>query len=173
MLAIVSFVRAKSGSMIKYTCNCALGKMWSTADTEFSPKPYQRNRARPQRALVGYSSIIDFVIWESDSQIVNLMVIMISRIAQKEVSQLAKEFKAVAIVGPWQSGKTTLARHVFGNKPYVSLENPDMRIFATEDPRGFLSQFPDGAILDEAQRTPQLFHTFNRYSMITRIWCSL
>ncbi|MCZ4222850.1 ATP-binding protein [Pedobacter sp. SJ11] len=65
--------------------------------------------------------------------------------------------KAVAVIGPRQSGKTTLTKNVFPNKPYVSLENPDTRLFANDDPRGFLSQFPNGAILDEAQRTPNLF----------------
>jgi len=60
-------------------------------------------------------------------------------------------------VGPRQSGKTTLVRYLFGNKPYVSLENPDSRRFAIEDPRGFLGQYPDGAVLDEIQRTPDLF----------------
>lgn len=82
---------------------------------------------------------------------------MITRIATEEVKLLAKEFKAIAIVGPRQSGKTTLARHVFPNKPYVSLENPDIRQFATDDPRGFLEQYPKGAVFDEAQRVPELF----------------
>jgi uncharacterized protein len=82
---------------------------------------------------------------------------MITRIATEEVKTLARQFKAVAIVGPRQSGKTTLARMVFKDKPYVSLENPDTRRFALEDPRGFLEQYADGAIFDEAQRVPELF----------------
>jgi len=82
---------------------------------------------------------------------------MITRTATEEVKILAKQFKAVAIVGPRQSGKTTLARSVFSNKPYVSLENPDIRRFAMEDPRGFLEQYKDGAVFDEAQRVPELF----------------
>jgi predicted AAA+ superfamily ATPase len=82
---------------------------------------------------------------------------MITRIATKEVKLLAKQFKAVAIVGPRQSGKTTLARAVFKDKPYVSLENPDIRQFAIEDPRGLLEQYRAGAIFDEAQRAPELF----------------
>ncbi|GAB4227556.1 MAG: ATP-binding protein [Deltaproteobacteria bacterium] len=45
----------------------------------------------------------------------------------------------------------------FPDKPYVSLEDPDMRTMAESDPRGLLSRFPDGAILDEAQRAPGLF----------------
>ncbi|WP_449049635.1 ATP-binding protein [Parapedobacter sp.] len=66
-------------------------------------------------------------------------------------------FKAVAVIGPRQSGKTTLVRSLFTDKPYVSLEDPDTRQYALEDPRGFLANYPNGAILDEAQRTPNLF----------------
>jgi uncharacterized protein len=82
---------------------------------------------------------------------------MIDRIASKTVKEFAKNFKAVAITGPRQSGKTTLAKLHFKNKPYVSLENPDEKYAATKDPRGFLKQFPNGAILDEVQRVPELF----------------
>lgn len=82
---------------------------------------------------------------------------MVAREAQKELKLLSGQFKAVAVVGPRQSGKTTLTRSFFPEKKYVSLENPDHRQFAEEDPRGFLAQFPDGAILDEAQRIPSIF----------------
>jgi len=82
---------------------------------------------------------------------------MIQRIAKKKLIDLASKFKAVAVIGARQSGKTTLIKQVFKNKPYVSMENPDTRQFAIEDPRGFLSSFPKGAILDEVQRVPQLF----------------
>jgi hypothetical protein len=82
---------------------------------------------------------------------------MIDRIASKTVKDFAKNFKAVAITGPRQSGKTTLAKLHFKNKPYVSFENPDVKYAATKDPRGFLKQFPNGAILDEVQRVPELF----------------
>ncbi|MEQ9379075.1 MAG: ATP-binding protein [Imperialibacter sp.] len=82
---------------------------------------------------------------------------MIIRIADKEIRVLASMYKSLAIVGPRQSGKTTLAKHIFGSKPYVSLENPDARQFAESDPRGFLEQYPNGAVLDEIQRVPQLF----------------
>lgn len=82
---------------------------------------------------------------------------MIKREAEAELIKLARQFRAVALIGPRQSGKTTLARHVFGEKPYVNLENPDIRRFAMEDTRGFLAQYKGGAILDEAQRVPQLF----------------
>lgn len=82
---------------------------------------------------------------------------MIQRTAEVEIRALATQFKAVAVVGPRQSGKTTLVRMIFKDKPYVNLENPDIRLFAMDDPRGFLSNYPTGAILDEAQRVPALF----------------
>lgn len=82
---------------------------------------------------------------------------MINRRAENTLKVLSREYLVVAITGPRQSGKTTLARHVFGKKPYVSLEEPDVREFANEDPRGFMSRYPDGAVLDEVQRCPSLF----------------
>ncbi len=82
---------------------------------------------------------------------------MISREAEQELRNLARQFKSVAVVGPRQSGKTTLVKAVFKDKAYVNLENPDIRMFAKEDPRGFLSAYPNGALLDEIQRVPELF----------------
>ena len=82
---------------------------------------------------------------------------MIKRKAAEKINQLAATFKAIAVTGPRQSGKTTLVKELFKHKPYISLENPDSRSFAIEDPRGFLGQFSEGAILDEVQRTPDIF----------------
>ena len=82
---------------------------------------------------------------------------MIKREAEEELKILSSQFKAIAIIGPRQSGKTTLARFVFPNMPYVNLENPDIRMYAIDDPRGFLSNYKTGAIFDEIQRTPKLF----------------
>ena len=82
---------------------------------------------------------------------------MIRRSAEDKIKQLATTFKAVAITGARQTGKTTLVKSLFASKPYVSLEDPDARRFALQDPRGFLNSYPQGAILDEAQRTPELF----------------
>ena len=82
---------------------------------------------------------------------------MINRTAAAKLIKLAKAFRSVAVVGPRQSGKTTLCKWVFPNKPYISLENPDISEFAKTDPRGFLSQYKNGAILDEIQRAPHLF----------------
>lgn len=82
---------------------------------------------------------------------------MIPRIAQKTLLTLAQGFPIVSITGPRQSGKTTLAKACFSDKPYVTLEDPDVREYANSDPRAFLSQYSDGAVLDEIQRSPILF----------------
>jgi len=81
---------------------------------------------------------------------------MILRDAAKTLARLSKGFPVLAITGPRQAGKTTLAKLVFSEKPYVSLENPDEREFAQNDPKRFLARFPEGAVLDEVQRCPQL-----------------
>lgn len=83
---------------------------------------------------------------------------MVQRIAKNKLQDLATKFKAVAVTGARQTGKTTLVKQVFKGKPYLSLENPDTRSFALDDPRGFLETYcDDGAILDEVQRAPALF----------------
>ena len=81
---------------------------------------------------------------------------MIPRDAAPTLTRLAQGFPLVAITGPRQAGKTTLAKAIFSEKAYVSLENPDEREFATNDPKRFLARFPNGAILDEVQRCPEL-----------------
>ena len=68
----------------------------------------------------------------------------------------ARQMPVVTVTGPRQSGKTTLCRMAFADKPYSNLEQPDVREFARTDPRGFLAQFPDGAVIDEIQRVPDL-----------------
>lgn len=82
---------------------------------------------------------------------------MIKRKAHEILLELGRGFYVVAVTGPRQSGKTTLVQYVFPEKPYVSLEDPDERDFAEQDPRRFLQRFPTGAILDEVQRCPELF----------------
>ncbi|MEJ2388099.1 MAG: ATP-binding protein [Chromatiaceae bacterium] len=84
---------------------------------------------------------------------------MIPRDAESILREHAKGYPVVALTGPRQSGKTTLARAVFAEKPYVSLENPAMREFADTDPQGFFRQYADGAVIDEAQRCPALFQS--------------
>jgi uncharacterized protein len=73
-----------------------------------------------------------------------------------ELVSLAKQYPVVSVMGPRQSGKTTLTKSVFSNKAYVNLEIPDQRLAAQNDPKAFLDQFPDGAVLDEIQRVPVL-----------------
>ncbi len=68
----------------------------------------------------------------------------------------ARQAPSVTLTGPRQSGKTTLCRALFPRHPYVSLESPDVRAFAIEDPRAFLAQYRNGAVLDEIQRAPEI-----------------
>jgi predicted AAA+ superfamily ATPase len=81
---------------------------------------------------------------------------MIPRAVVSAVHARLQGFPIVTITGPRQSGKTTLARAVHADKPYVSLEDLDVRQFALEDPRAFLARYPDGAVLDEVQRAPEV-----------------
>lgn len=81
---------------------------------------------------------------------------MIPRTLEAHLRATASLYPIVAVTGPRQSGKTTLCRAVFSGRPYVSLEALDMRTFASEDPREFLAQYRDGAVLDEIQRVPDL-----------------
>ncbi|MCK9463546.1 MAG: ATP-binding protein [Proteobacteria bacterium] len=81
----------------------------------------------------------------------------IPRTAETMLLTMAREFPAIAITGPRQSGKTTLARHIFPDAPYVSLEDPDTRGLALRDPRRFLDLYATGAVLDEVQRCPEIF----------------
>jgi len=82
---------------------------------------------------------------------------MIKRTLTKKLKEAATRFPVLTVTGPRQSGKTTLVRAAFKNYEYVSLELPDERDFATEDPRGFLERFDGPVILDEVQRVPDLF----------------
>lgn len=86
----------------------------------------------------------------------------IQRIAEATLKRLAGSFPVIGITGPRQAGKTTLARHYFPEKPYISLEDPDQLDFAQSDPRRFLGQFEQGAVLDEVQRCPELFSYLQR-----------
>ncbi|TVR46667.1 MAG: ATP-binding protein [Planctomycetota bacterium] len=81
----------------------------------------------------------------------------IARIAAATARERLAGYPILTMTGPRQSGKTTLARMLAPELPYVTLEDPDTRAFATEDPRAFLRQVSDGAILDEVQRVPALF----------------
>ncbi len=82
---------------------------------------------------------------------------LIPRHARRNIERFLDGYPAIAVTGPRQSGKTTLVQAMFKDRPYVSLEDLDQQGFAESDPRRFLEQFPDGAVLDEAQRCPALF----------------
>lgn len=83
---------------------------------------------------------------------------MIERDIARMVIEAATQFPVVAIVGPRQAGKTTLAQHIFKKHRYVSLEDYDVRAYALDNPRDFLDRYcsEDGIILDEIQRVPEL-----------------
>jgi predicted AAA+ superfamily ATPase len=81
---------------------------------------------------------------------------MFERTIETIFINLVKQYPVITITGPRQSGKTTLCRKAFPDMAYVNLEAPDIRQYAIDDPRGFLSQYRNGVILDEIQIVPQL-----------------
>ncbi|MCB9316118.1 MAG: ATP-binding protein [Lewinellaceae bacterium] len=82
---------------------------------------------------------------------------MIPRHLAPKLLEMQHKYPVLFLTGPRQSGKTTLIKNLFPDLPYFLLEEPDTRQFALRDPRGFLANLPNGAILDEVQRTPELF----------------
>jgi len=81
----------------------------------------------------------------------------IERIAKEGILRLSSQFPVVAITGPRQSGKTTLAKMTFPEKKYVTFDDKSIRDLASSNPKDFLLAFPDGAIIDEAQKVPEIF----------------
>ena len=81
---------------------------------------------------------------------------MIERNIAPVLKHLASQYPVITLTGPRQSGKTTLAKSIFAGKPYITLEDPDTRRYAQDDPRGFLGQYVQGAVFDEIQRVPEL-----------------
>ena len=82
---------------------------------------------------------------------------MIQRKAEKTIYRLSDQFPIIAITGPRQSGKSTLAKKAFPDKKYVTFDDKNMRELAISNPKDFLAAFPDGAIIDEAQKVPDIF----------------
>ena len=81
---------------------------------------------------------------------------MVHRTIQEKIEQIAKKMPVITITGPRQSGKTTLAKHIFPHHTYINLESPKTRDFATIDPQAFFDSLPNRLILDEVQRAPHL-----------------
>ena len=81
---------------------------------------------------------------------------MIARQAAEALNRLTKGFTVLCVTGPRQSGKTTLAKATFPDKPYLSLEDPDIARLAKEDPLGLLDGYRNGLILDEALAVPEI-----------------
>ena len=76
---------------------------------------------------------------------------MFQRTMQKELKEAAIKLPIVTLLGPRQSGKTTLVKETFPHKPYVNMESTHLCRMAADDPLAFLAQYPKGAILDEIQ----------------------
>ena len=81
----------------------------------------------------------------------------ISRNAKDALLRLASQFPVIAITGPRQSGKSTLTKMTFPDKKYITFDDKNLREFASSNPKDFLMAFPDGAIIDEAQKVPEIF----------------
>lgn len=81
---------------------------------------------------------------------------MFKRDIESELLLAYQEYPIVTLMGPRQSGKTTVIRHLFPDKPYYNLERPDIRELLTIDPMSILNKHPDGVVFDEVQRLPQL-----------------
>lgn len=81
---------------------------------------------------------------------------MIKRDIEPALKKIAEDFPVVTLIGPRQSGKTTLVRAVFPDYTYCNLENPEIRTLAQNDPKSLFAQFPPPLILDEVQRVPDL-----------------
>ena len=82
---------------------------------------------------------------------------MIARQIAQPIQKLMTQFPIISVTGPRQSGKTTLLRGMFPEYRYVNFEDPDSRLYFEQDPRGFLREYDNKVVFDEAQRVPQLF----------------
>ena len=82
---------------------------------------------------------------------------MIKRTAEETLKRLSAQFPVIGITGPRQSGKSTLAKMVFPEKKYISFDDKTMRELAAANPKDFIMAFPEGAVIDEAQKVPEIF----------------
>ncbi|MDE5888229.1 MAG: ATP-binding protein [Muribaculaceae bacterium] len=85
---------------------------------------------------------------------------MVIKYIERDISSIIEDvnrfFSVITVTGPRQSGKSTLLRHIFPELPYYSMEDPDTRLLLKDDPKGFLTSFEKGVILDEIQNIPEL-----------------
>ena len=88
---------------------------------------------------------------------------MINRTAESALKRLASQFPVVGITGPRQSGKSTLAKMTFPEKKYISFDDKSIREIAIANPKDFLLAFPEGTIIDEAQKVPEIFDAIKYY----------
>ena len=95
---------------------------------------------------------------------------LVPRVALVTLRRMARGFPVLAVTGPRQSGKTTLARLAFPQLPYVNLEDADTRDLALADPRRFFARHAQGAILDEVQRAPLLLSYLLAWPTPRRRW---
>src|SRR5262245_38361454 len=86
------------------------------------------------------------------------MKAFIQRVIAPKLLKLKEQFPVLALFGPRQSGKTTLARSLFSHYRYINMESYEERELAQTDPKGFLARFrkEEGVIFDEIQKTPKL-----------------
>ncbi|MCS3102977.1 AAA family ATPase [Bacteroides ovatus] len=94
---------------------------------------------------------------------------MIERILKSKLIEMANKYPIVTLTGPRQSGKSTLLRNSFQDYEYVSLEDPDMRLFATDDPRDFFPPIRIKTIIDEVQKSSVTFPPIFKRIPIKRI----
>ena len=88
---------------------------------------------------------------------------MINRTAKEALLRLASQFPVIGVTGPRQSGKSTLTKAVFPDKKYITFDDRTMRELALSNPSDFIAAFPDGAIIDEAQKVPEIFDALKMY----------
>lgn len=86
------------------------------------------------------------------------------RVLSDKLEKLFQKFPVVYLTGPRQSGKTTLSKMTFPNLPYVNLEDISLREIVRADPHGFLKQYDNGLIIDEAQNVPEIFSYIQLYA---------
>ena len=113
----------------------------------------------PLLTLDFYHAIL-WIISKSDFGFFQGGLIMIERTAKDALIRLASQFPVIGVTGPRQSGKSTLTQATFPDKRYVTFDDKNMRELAASNPSDFIMAFPNGAIIDEAQKVPEIFRRY-------------